>query len=228
MIHAQAGIAVNDSSLRTRFWHELGRQLRNPTGRKGRWVGQLMSVVNQRPNLLAIEALQSAQADSILELGVGSGWALEKLAGTARRSRIWGIDQSTDMLSLAARRSRLATQQGRVSLAQARFDALPFPSKFFDRILAVNVAYFFERDGRDFREASRVLRPGGRMVVYVSDRATLAAWPFAAEDTHRSYDGDELIAAISSGGFARDEIAIAIVKLPFGVSGLLATVIKQP
>ena len=167
MIHAQAGIALNDSSLRTRFWHELGRQLRNPTGRKGRWVGQLMSVVNQRPNLLAIEALQSAQADSMLELGVGSGWALGKLAGTAKLGRIWGIDQSTDMLLLAARRNRLATQQGQVSLAQARFDALPFSGAFFDRILAVNVAYFFERDGRDFREARRVLRPGGRMIIYV-------------------------------------------------------------
>jgi SAM-dependent methyltransferase len=218
---------MNDSSLRTRFWHGLGRQLRNPTGRKGRWVGQLMSVVNQRPNLLAIEALQSAHAHSILELGVGSGWALEKLAGTAKLGRIWGIDQSTDMLLLAARRNRLQMRQERLSLARARFDALPFSDAFFDRILAVNVAYFFERDGRDFREVCRVLRPSGRMVIYVSDRATLAGWPFAGEDTHRSYDRDELIAAIGGGGFAKSEITVATVKLPLGVSGLLATVVKQ-
>jgi SAM-dependent methyltransferase len=211
---------VNDSSLRTRFWHGLGRQLRHPTGRKGRWVGQLMSVINQRPNLLAIEASQSAQAHSILELG--------KLARTAKLGRIWGIDQSTDMLLLAARRNRLEKRQGRVSLARARSDALPFSDAFFDRILAVNVAYFFDRDGRDFREVRRVLRPGGRMVIYVSDRATLADWPFAGEDTHRSYDRDELIAAIGGGGFAKNEILVATVKLPLGVSGLLATVVKQP
>ena len=228
MTRRPAGIAVTESSLLLRFWHELGRQLRHPTGRRGRWVGRLMSVVNRRPNLLAIEALQSGQADCVLELGVGSGWAIERLNRTATRGRIWGVDQSTDMLLLAARRNRVATRRGRVSLARARFDALPFPDESFDRILAVNVAYFFQNDGRELREARRTLRTGGRMVIYVSDKATLAKWPFAGEETHRSYDMDELIAAIETGGFAKAEIAVAAVSLPFGVSGLLATAVRQP
>lgn len=219
---------MKESAFRLRFWHELGCQLRNPTGRRGRWIGQLMSIVNQRPNRLAIEALQVSEADSVLELGIGSGWALEKLTKTARFNRIFGIDQSADMLLLASRRNRRARPRGTILLAQAKFDTLPFPSASFERVLAVNVAYFFDKDGRDVREARRVMRPGGRMVIYVSDRATLASWPFAREDTHRSYDRDELIAAIRRGGFAQGEIAIVPVSLPLGVSGLLATLVKQP
>jgi ubiquinone/menaquinone biosynthesis C-methylase UbiE len=181
-----------------------------------------MSVINKQPNKLAIEALQVAETDNVLELGVGSGWALEKLSRAARRGRIWGIDQSADMLAMAASRAT-----GQVSLARARFEALPFPAGAFDKLLAVNVAYFFSDDGREFREARRVLGPGGRMAIYVSDRATLAGWPFAREDTHRSYDMDELVAAIERGGFAAAEVKVIPVRLPFGVCGLLAILAKQ-
>jgi ubiquinone/menaquinone biosynthesis C-methylase UbiE len=208
-----------------RFWHELGCQLRHPSGGMGRWIGRLMSVINRQPNRLAIAALQASPTDDVLELGVGSGWALRRLAGLGGHGLIWGIDQSREMLTLASR--QLRPPSSRVFLAQAKFAALPFPSDSFDRLLAVNVAYFFDRDGRDLREARRVMRPGGRMVIYVSDRATLASWPFAGEETHRSYDSDELVAAIEAGGFARSEITVAPVKLPLGVAGLLATAVKQ-
>ena len=46
-------------------------------------------------------------------------------------------------------------------------------------------------------------------------------------DTHRSYDADELAGAIGTGGFAPRDITIAPVKLPLGVTGLLATAVKK-
>ena len=187
-----------------------------------------MSVINRQPNRLAIEALRLSETDSVLELGVGPGWALRRIEALSRCGRIFGIDQSAEMLALAAGRARSAMRRGRLLLAQAKFEALPFPNDSFDRLLAVNIAYFFNVDGRDFREARRVLRPGGRMVVYVSDRETLANFPFACEDTHRSFDQRELVAAIRTGGFAESDFTVVPVKLPLGVSGLLATVVKQP
>ena len=187
-----------------------------------------MSVINRQPNRLAIEALRLSETDSVLELGVGSGWALRRILALSRSGQIFGIDQSAEMLALSSRQVRSAVRRGRVLLVRAEFEALPFSDNCFDRLLAVDVAYFFSFHGEDFREARRVLRPGGRMVVYVSDRETLANFPFAREDTHRSFDRDELVAAIRTGGFAESEITVVPVKLTLGVSGLLATVVKQP
>jgi ubiquinone/menaquinone biosynthesis C-methylase UbiE len=187
-----------------------------------------MSVINRQPNRLAIEALRLSETDNVLELGVGSGWALRRVVSLSQCRQIFGIDQSAEMLALSSRQTRSAVRCGRVLLVRAKFEALPFSDNCFDRLLAVNVVYFFSVHGEDFREARRVLRPGGRMVVYVSDRETLANFPFAREDTHRSFDQGELVAALRTGGFAESEITVVPVKLPLGVSGLLATAVKQP
>ena len=41
------------------------------------------------------------------------------------------------------------------------------------KVLLVNVVYFFDSDGRDISEVYRVLRSGGRLVIYVTSRDTM-------------------------------------------------------
>ena len=65
------------------------------------------------------------------------------------------------MLAQASRRNRRTIGEGRVRLRLGRFDALPFEPESIDKILAVNVVYFFHKDADEIREAMRVLRPGG-------------------------------------------------------------------
>jgi len=71
---------------------------------------------------------------------------------------------------------------------QGPFSPLPWVDEMFDKILLVNVAYFFDSGDRDISEAYRVLRPGGRIVLYVTSRDTMQKWPFAAADTHWIFD----------------------------------------
>jgi len=204
------------------FWSGIGHQLRCPSGRAGRLTGRIMTVVNKEPNRLAIEALRIRPHDKVLELGFGPGSAVMAMAAAARKGLVLGIDRSPEMLAQASLRNRRSIEQGRVQLCLGRFDELPWPSETMDKILAVNVVYFFNGNGDEIREARRVLVPGGLMAIYATNRATMSHWRFSGPETHTLYGEEELHALLLGGGFQSEEVSIRPAVLAFGIQGLLA------
>jgi len=122
--------------------------------------------------------------------------------------------------------NQAAIDKGRVSLLKGPFSPLPWIDFTFDKILLVNVAYFFDTSGRDIAEVYRVLKPGGRIAIYVTSRETMGKWPFASRETHRTYNQEELLDLLAGAGFLRSRIKIETLALPFGIRGLLATADK--
>ena len=96
-----------------------------------------------------------------------------------------------------------------------------------DKILAVNVVYFFGPDAREIREAWRVLKPGGLMTVYATDKSTMAQWKFSGPETHTLFGEDSLRSFLTRGGFSEEDISISPVMLSFGIRGLLAVARKK-
>lgn len=209
------------------FWKYLGDQLRHPSGLGAHLIGPAMALVNRQPNRTAIEALGIAPNETVLELGFGPGHALRTLTARASRGRVLGIDHSVAMLAQAMRRNRGAIEAGRLQLCSGRFDALPWPAASVDKVLAVNVVYFFGADGAELREARRLLRPGGRLAVFATDRSAMARWKFAGPDTHRMVDRQELFRLFRSGGFTADEVTVRSIEMPMGIMGLLGVAQKR-
>jgi SAM-dependent methyltransferase len=207
-------------------WDTMGRQLRHPSGFPGRLIGRAMAIANRRPNQIAIEALGVAPEDVVLELGFGPGRAVGKLASLTGAGCILGIDQSATMLAQASRYNRRAIKTGRVELRIGRFDALPWPSASVDKILAVNTVYFFRKDAVEIGEARRVLRPGGAMAIYATDKSVMACWRFSGPDTHRRFGRDDLVALLRTGGFDDDEIKVRAADVGCGIAGLIAVARK--
>ncbi len=209
-------------------WHAVGRQLRRPDGSAGRAIGSLMRRVNARANTLAVAALNPTVTDCALELGCGPGHGIGLLAARVLHGTVYGIDWSTTMLAQARRRNRPAIAAGRVGLYRADFTVLPFATASIDRVLAVNVAYFWRDAPAVLAEVRRVLRPGGVLSLYVTDAASMRRWKFADAATHRLFDMGTMAAALRAGGFADGDFEIMLVSLLFGVRGLIATARNRP
>lgn len=224
---AKPRIEKSRSRLIDRIWHAFGCQLRNPRGAAGSIVGWLMALVNDEPNRLAIDALDPRPGETVLELGFGPGWGLRTIAARTRGGRVYGVDQSAPMLEQAKRMNEVAVSRGRMVLVRGAFSPLPWIDEMFHKVLLVNVAYFFDADGRDISEIYRVLRSGGRLVIYVTSRETMEKWPFTGPETHRTFDARDLARLLEEAGFRRSHIIITHAELALGVKGFIAVAEKS-
>jgi ubiquinone/menaquinone biosynthesis C-methylase UbiE len=112
------------------------------------------------------EAIRLALADkpfrSLLDLGTGTGRMLELFGREIDRGL--GLDLSLDMLLLA--RDRL--ERGGLkhcSVRQGDIYDLPLADDTFDVVILHQVLHFLDDGARAIKEAARVLRPGGRLLV---------------------------------------------------------------
>ena len=108
---------------------------------------------------------------SVLELAAGTGVVSHALAAELPDARIVATDLNPAMLDVAAARGAAANLRFEPADAQA----LPFADGRFDLVLAQFGAMFFPDKVGAYREARRVLAPGGTLLFNVWD--TLAANP---------------------------------------------------
>ncbi|WP_454883393.1 class I SAM-dependent methyltransferase [Sphingomonas oryzagri] len=204
------------------FWHGVGRQLAHPHGWAGMLAGAVMRLANRAPNTLAIAALDLHAFDDVLELGFGPGEAIARIAARVTAGSVTGIDRSATMVGRARRRNARGIRWGRVRLELGDVAALPFVASSFDKIVAVNSAYFWRGEDHIVARVHRLLRPGGRLVIYVTDAATMRRWKFAGTGTHRLFDAECLRAMLIEGGFDARSVRIERHNLAGSITGLVA------
>jgi len=108
------------------------------------------------------DALAGTTFRSLLDLGTGTGRMLELFAPQIERGL--GLDLSLDMLLLARDRLERAGFK-HCSVRQGDLYDLPLANDSFDVVILHQVLHFLDDGGRAIREAARVLRPGGRLLV---------------------------------------------------------------
>jgi arsenite methyltransferase len=131
---------------------------------------------------LAREALAATEGERVLDIGCGPGFFVaELLAEVGPDGHVTGVDASPAMLALAAR--RCAGRAGAGFLA-ADVRSLPVAAAAFDAALCVQVLEYVPEATAALAGMHRVLRPGGRIVIWDVDWSTVS-WHSADPDRMR-------------------------------------------
>lgn len=107
---------------------------------------------------------------AVLENGCGVGMYVEHLAQSG--GQVFGLEYDFERAVEAGRRS--------AGILNGAGEALPYPAGTFDLILSHEVLEHVADDAQTVREMARVLKPGGRVVIFVPNRG----YPF---ETHGLY-----------------------------------------
>jgi ubiquinone/menaquinone biosynthesis C-methylase UbiE len=175
-----------------------------------------MDLANARVTRRAIDLLEPQPGEIILDAGCGTGAALAEVRRRAPCNLI-GIDRSHAMVGAACR--RLGKD---ASLRVGAVEELAPDTAELDGALLLNVLYFCGADAAMVRAVNRRLKPGGRLVAYVTHRATMERWTFARSGLHRLFNPDELAALLTAGGFAPAQIKVHEEPVAHFARGLFA------
>lgn len=163
-------------------------------------------------NPLAIASIQPGE--TVLDLGSGAGFdcflAARRLAGTGR---VIGVDMTPAMIT-KARANAAKSGYANVEFRLGEIEALPVGDASVDLILSNCVINLSPEKERVFREAFRVLKPGGRLAI--ADIVATQPVPLALRgklDAIGACVGgaalvDDLRAMLAQSGFSKIEITL--------------------
>jgi cyclopropane fatty-acyl-phospholipid synthase-like methyltransferase len=176
----------------------LVRQFSRPEGALGALAGWVMATrpSNRQRNAWAVERLEVAPGDRVLEIGCGPGIALAAILRRAAGGRVVGLDHSPVMVEQASRRNQEAIQQGLLQVRLGGLDQLSAIGGPFDKILAVNVIQFLPDKEAAVRALRDVTASGGRVAIAHQPRNRRAN----RGDALRA--ADELKQLLSSAGYS--------------------------
>ncbi len=161
--------------------------------------------------------LADTQPQRVLETAAGTGVVTRAIASRLPAStRIVATDLNQPMLNHAMARQ---SQDSRIEWKPADAQALPFEEQSFDAVACQFGVMFFPDKIQGYREARRVLKPGGHFIFNVWDRisenefadvvteALAAVFPndpprFLARTPHGYHDVERIRTELKAAGFA--------------------------
>lgn len=123
-----------------------------------------------------VNLLNVQKDDTILELGCGAGYAIERLVHQSLAKQIVGVDSSSTMIRSAQIRNKQAIQSNQVNIVYGDLNKLAFPNEQFDKVFTIHTLYFWEDISGTLSDLYKVLKPGGHFVITFCDGKNDEIW----------------------------------------------------
>lgn len=162
------------------------------------------------PDYLPQLFAQIPSGSDLAELGVGTGSLLPALAN--RCQRLVGIDHSAAMLAEAGRRLSVAGLDCDLRLGDLTH--LPLADGELDVVLMNMVLHHVAHPGDVLKEAGRVLKPGGLMIIADLQRHQQDAARSSMADVWLGFEPKEMNDWLTNAGFA-----VELIEEIHGVAG---------
>lgn len=177
---------------------------RFPQGEGGKAALTHMNQAHDEGTRWALESLDVADDSQVLDIGCGGGLAMSLLRQKFNGGVVAGVDYSPTAVEETTKFNNSAVKRGDCTVTQGSVSELPFEDSHFDLVTAFETVYFWPELTQDLSEVLRVLRPGGRFLIFnATDGLTQEHESWAEQiEGMRIYTADELSATLRETGFA--------------------------
>ncbi len=144
-----------------KFIKFVGNNFGNPSGIVGKLFTKLMNIMNQKQYKAVLENLNLEPNDTLLDIGFGNGYLINKLLKNNIPIKIFGIEISNDMINNVSKKYKQFIENGYLKLCLENIENTSFNNETFDKIYTINTIYFWNDLEKCFSEIKRILKPNG-------------------------------------------------------------------
>jgi ubiquinone/menaquinone biosynthesis C-methylase UbiE len=159
----------------TELWQDLERKLQDVVNwsRYAVSYDKLLSPFTDYNDLVELVVRRLGDAQLCADLGAGTGNATLKLLETHPSRQVWAIESNETMLQ--SLRQKAGAHLGRLTSIKddvGRLGALRYQNDYFDAAIMINVLYAVQDPLECLRQACRILKPGGVLLLSTPHRDT--------------------------------------------------------